>query len=171
MGHIDGCVWTMVPKCYLPCRLLADRHYSRQTPGHPLFTRPGYNQVLYYKDPKGEAAWVWFRPKWESGIKGTQRKDKLLSIECTLFRNETSAKSSELILEACFALQSWEHAIDVAWPDGAITGIKSSATTRGRSKSSLPGQCYRVAGWIPLEHNSSAKADVWLTYPREWFAI
>ena len=136
-----------------------------------MFTRPGYNQVLYYSDEKGEAVWVWFRPKWESGIKGTMRKDKLLAIECTLFRNESGMRSSSLILEACLALTTWERALDVQWPDGAITGIKSSATKKRRSKHALPGECYRRAGWIEFEHRASDKADVWLKYPREWFPI
>lgn len=125
--------------------------------------------VLYFADEKGEAAWVWFRPKWESGIKGTMRKDGLFAIECTLFRNESSALSSYLIVEVCIALCNWERALDVAWPDGAITGIKSSATAARRSKHALPGKCYREAGWEEFEHRSSDRADVWLKLPREWF--
>lgn len=163
--------WTEVHKGDTRCRLLADRHYSRQTPGHPMFTRPGYNQVLYTSDQKGEAVWVWFRPKWESGIKGTERKDKLRAIECTLFRNETSILSSALIMDACLFLCGWARAQDVEWPDGAITGIKSSATVRRRSKHALPGKCYRDAGWVEFEHNKSDRADTWLQFKREWFPL
>lgn len=149
--------------------MLADRHYSRQTPGHPSFTRPGFNQVLRCSGPKGMAVWVWFRPKWESGIVGTTRKDGLFAIECTLFRNESGLLSSELIKDACLALKHWERAQDVEWPDGAITGIRENATADRRGKANLPGHCYRMAGWEEFEHNKSVRADCWLRYRREWF--
>lgn len=164
-------VWEEVSKGDARCRALADRHYSRQTPGHPMFTRPGYNQVLYYSDSKGDAVYVWFRPKWESGIKGTMRKDGLYAIECTLFRNESAALSSYLILDACAALMNWPKSHDTDWPDGAITGVKSGATERRRSKHALPGACYRRAGWIEFEHNKSDRADTWLKFKREWFPL
>lgn len=157
--------WAETHKGDKDCRLLADCHYSRQTPGHPMFCRPGYNLVL--KAPR--AVWVWFRPKWESGIKGTERKDKLRAIECTLFRNESPILSSVLILEATLLwLPRWERAQDTDWPDGAITGIKSSATAARRSRKSPPGKCYLAAGWEQFEHRASDRADVWLRFRREW---
>jgi hypothetical protein len=154
--------WYLTHKGDVECRMLADKHYSRQNPGHPMFCRPGYNLVLWTEGPVGQAVWVWFRPKWESGIKGTERKDKLRAIECTLFRNESGLLSSELIIEASAALGCWEHALDVDWEDGAITGIKSDVTACRRSKNSLPGECYRRAGWKPFDHRSSRRADTWL---------
>jgi hypothetical protein len=154
--------WKITHKGDTECRILADRHYSRQTPGHPMFCRPGYNLVLWAEGPTGQATWVWFRPKWESGIVGTERKDKLHAIECTLFRNESGLLSSDLIVEASAILGVWEHALDVEWPDGAITGIKTDATYKRRSKRALPGECYRRAGWKPFEHRSSNRADTWL---------
>lgn len=135
-----------------------------------MFCRPGYNMVLRAEGPKGLAVWVWFRPKWESGLLGTMRKDKLFAIECTLFRNCSGFLSSELIREATELLMTWERAQDVEWPDGAITGVKSSATVRGRSKKSPPGKCYLAAGWEPFEHRKSDRADIWLRYRREWLA-
>jgi hypothetical protein len=120
--------------------------------------------VLKARGLVGCAVWVWFRPKWESGIQGTERKDGLRAIECTLFRNESGFLSSELIREACDWLLKWEHALDTKWPDGAITGIKSDATARGRSKRSLPGQCYRAAGGVEFNHRKSNRADVWLKW-------
>jgi hypothetical protein len=163
-------MWNETHKGDIECRLLADRHYSRQTPGHPMFCRPGYNFVLKATGPLGLATWVWFRPKWESGIKGTERKDKLRAIECTLFRNESGLLSSDLIREATVLLLTWPRALDVEWPDGAITGIKSDATMRGRSKNSPPGKCYLAAGWEPFEHRRSDRADVWLRFRREWLS-
>jgi hypothetical protein len=160
--------WEIVSKGDVRCRALADRHYSRQTPGHPMFTRPGYNMVLWCKGPKGEAVWVWFRPKWESGIKGTERKDKLRAVECTLFRNESGILSSTLIQEACKLLLTWDK-LTVDWPDGAITGIREDVTARYRSKRAHPGQCYIHAGWKPFEHNTSERATHWLRLLPEEF--
>ena len=125
--------------------------------------------VLRLNQGNAMAVWVWFRPKWESGIKGTERKDGLRAIECTLFRNETTIRSSDLIQDACYMLLRWGHAWDVEWPDGAVTGINTQATRKRRSKHALPGKCYREAGWVPFEHRASDKADVWLKLPWEWF--
>jgi len=132
-----------------------------------MWTRPGYNQILYAEHPNGKAAcFCWWRPKWESGIKGTERKDGLRCIECALFRNETPWLSSELISAAVQAVMLWEHAWDVEWPDGLITGIGSRQTSAGRSKFHKPGHCFRKAGFVAFEKNVG-RADVWLKIPRE----
>lgn len=125
--------------------------------------------MLKARGPRGLAVWVWFRPKWESGIVGTMRKDGLFAIECTLFRNESGLLSSELIVDACRALKQWDRAHDVEWPDGAITGVNSGATNKRRGRTNLPGHCYRVAGWEDFEHNKSDRADTWLRYERGKF--
>lgn len=141
------------------CRELADRHYTRQSVGAPMFTRPGYNLVLW----KPNVCFVWWRPKWESGIKGTERKDKLRCIECTLFRNESTERSSNLILEAEHELMFWSRANDVELRDGLITAVGVPQTQRRRSKNSRPGECYLRAGWNYFDHPSSKRRDlVWL---------
>lgn len=38
--------WLVTHKGDCACRLLVDRHYSRQHVGHLMFTRPGRNLVL-----------------------------------------------------------------------------------------------------------------------------
>ena len=112
-----------------------------------MWTRPGWNQILYLEQRSGRAAaFCWWRPKWESGIVGTERKDGLRCIECALFRNETRFRSSDLIKAAVQMVLKWEHANDVEWPDGLITGISSSATAGGRRAGHLPGHCFREAG-------------------------
>jgi len=162
--------WASTHKGDLRARLLADKHYTRGTPGHPMWTRPGYNFVLYAKYPQGEALFCWWRPKWEDGRPGTQRKDGLRVLECTMFRRvgETDL-ASELIVKAVSALNSPESRIALqlhyAGPvEGLITGISTEKTKRGRSKSNLPGHCYRMAGWTHLEKNPG-RADVWLKHP------
>jgi hypothetical protein len=156
--------WIETDKGDPRCRELADRHYTRQTVGHPLWTRPGWNQVLYAEQRNGRSAsFAWWRPKWESGLKGTERKDGLRAIECAIFRNETRFRSSDLIDEAMACLMSWPHANDVEWPDGIITGVGSKQTSAGRSPDHEPGWCFREAGFVDFPH-LSGRADVWLRY-------
>lgn len=157
--------WVRVPKGDVRCRKLADRHYTRQRPGHPQWTRPGYTHVLYASDQYGEAVWCWWRPKWEAGV---ERGDKLRCIECTIFRREGLAiLSSDLVRAAVAALDTAQArqdlALDVCGPisDGLITGIGSQETSRGRSKHSPPGKCFRDAGWTDFDHKPG-RADVWL---------
>jgi hypothetical protein len=159
--------WVVTDKRDHRPRLLADRHYTRQSPGHPMWTRPGWNQILYLEQKNGRsAAFCWFRPKWESGIIGTMRKDGLLAIECSLFRNETRFRSSDLIIDAVQMVLTWDHALDVDWPDGLITGVSSSLTAAGRHRDSEPGFCFRCAGWKPFDHpGKNTRADVWLRAP------
>lgn len=160
----DECrYWRLTHKGNQRCRLLADRHYTRQHVGHPLWTRPGYNLVLYYRQANGrEAVFCWWRPKWESGI---ERMDKLRCIECTIFRNQTRVRSSVLIREAVAALLTWRRAADVAWPDGLVTEVNAAATSGGRNRESLAGHCYRMAGFADFEHPGAGKAaDVWLRF-------
>lgn len=115
-------------------RVLADRHYTRIRVGHPMWTRPGWNFSLYAEQQNGRAAvFNWWRPKWESGLLGTARKDKLKAIECTIFRNETRFRSSDLIREAVSAVLTWKHALDVEWSDGLISGVSSVKTAGGRA--------------------------------------
>lgn len=157
--------WTVTTKADQRPRLLADRHYTRVKPGHPMWTRPGYVQILYLEQKSGRAAaFCWWRPKWESGIPGTARKDGLRCIECTLFRNESRWRSSDLIHSAMDSLQTWEHARDVEIPDGVITGVSAGKTAQGRAPDHLPGHCFRAAGWEEFDH-AAGRADVWLRAP------
>jgi hypothetical protein len=162
-------LWYAVDKGDPACRALANRHYTRQNTAHPMWTRPGYNFVLYSYDTHGQAAWCWWRPKWEAGV---ERMDGLRVLECTLFRNETHLRSSLLITDAVEAL-TWpdaraclhlEHPF--RWP--LLTGINSEATARRRSRHAQPGHCFRAAGWHDFAHRQG-RADVWLTYnmPRQ----
>lgn len=154
--------WVETTKADPRPRILADRHYTRQRPGHPMWTRPGYNQILYFEQKSGRAAaFCWFRPKWESGIVGTERKDKLRCIECALFRNETRFRSSDLIEAAVDKVLGWEHALDVDWPDGLVSAVSSAATAAGRAADHEPGWCFLRAGWQRFDH-AVGRADVWL---------
>lgn len=134
---------------------LADRHYTRQKPGTALATRPGVNLCFVLSD--GLAAWVTWRPIPEVG-----RKDGLEAWECTLFRNEGARLSSALISEAsALTFRRW------GWPprDGLISAVGVEQTKRRRSRRSLPGVCFREAGWVEFAHPFPEPSKVWLRAP------
>lgn len=162
--------WVAVHKGNVVARELADGHYTRQTPGHPMWTRPGYNFVLLAHYENGAALYCWWRPKWEDGRPGTQRKDGLRVIECTMFRRvgETD-QASDLIHAAVNSLRSDAaraalHLDKAGMIEQLLTGVSSKKTARGRSKKHKAGYCYRMAGWTELVKRTG-RADVWLTYP------
>ena len=168
--------WVVVTKADSRARAMADRHYTRQHPGHSQWTRPGYSAVLIASAPLGQALFVWWRPKWEHGTPGTDRKDHLRCLECTHFRREGSPaqeaerevlpKASTLILEAVEMLTHpdvrAELHIDTAGEirDGLITGVGTTATASRRSKHAEPGRCFQMAGWQRME-KCTRRASVW----------
>lgn len=120
--------WQKVGKADPECAALADRHYSRRKIGAPQFMPPGQTIVL-----KGPAAvFGWWRPAPSSGIKSMNGLD---GWTCTIFRNEGSVLSSELILEA-------EEFITECGPDGLLTYVFDK-----KIRSTNPGACFRKAGW------------------------
>jgi len=170
--------WTVTNKGDIRCRMMADRHYTRQSIGNPRWTRPGYSAVLYAQSAAGAGLFVWWRPKWEDGRPGTARKDGLRCLECTHFRREGLAVgepgalpvASDMIRAAVAALdwpavRSALH-LDAAGPiaDGVLTGIGSKQTAKRRSRTSEPGECFLRAGWARVEKRKS-RADVWLSLP------
>lgn len=79
--------WERVKRYDARARELADRHYSRQTPGAVDFMPPGVTFVLWrpgavwgvveHLDPRGRRVW-----------------------RCSIFRNESGEKASDLIKSA-----------------------------------------------------------------------
>ncbi|AQT85673.1 hypothetical protein ERICIV_00871 [Paenibacillus larvae subsp. larvae] len=127
--------WILTHKGDSSCRLLADRHYSRQTIGHPMFTRPGRNLVL--RTALGNAVWV----TW-SGI----RDDGLDAWECAVFRNESNYLSSFLI----------KLAVDATigeWGTPPVDGIITYVDPK-KINSVNPGCCFKKAGWQRIGKSS-----------------
>lgn len=107
---------------------LADRHYSRQTIGSPQFVAPGRN--LVYRDREGLVVfvWLWQLPEY--------RDDKEEGYCCSIFRNESQRKSSDIILEA-------EELATKEWgANRMFTYVDPS-----RIASVNPGFCFKQAGW------------------------
>lgn len=102
-------------------RQLADRHYSRKSPGALLFVGPGFKIVL--RNPEG--TWVF---AWRNAAK---REDGQTGWECSIFHNESGLLSSGIIL-ACE-----EH----------VEGRKFTYIDPKKVKSTNPGYCFLCAGW------------------------
>lgn len=124
---------------------LADRHYSRQTIGARGFMPPGKRIALWMpgavcgvclnKDPLGTMRW-----------------------RNTIFRNETRLLSSALIIEATWqTYDEWEDEYDELPSIPLTTEIDVDATAARRSKRSVPGGCFRHAGWTFVEIRQRVK--------------
>ena len=109
-------------------RQLADRHYSRRTPGARQFAYAGRKLVL--RDAAGTVLFVWMWPYPE------MRMDGQLGYNCSIFRNESERRSSEIILEA-------EAAAFAKWGPGRVFTYVDPRKIRSRN----PGYCFRMAGW------------------------
>lgn len=102
-------------------RALADRHYSRQTPGARDFVGPGRTIIL--RDPAGTWLWVWRKCQF--------RLDGQYGWECSIFRNEGTRRSSEIILEC----------------ERYVSGRVFTYVDHRKVRSSNPGYCFQCAGW------------------------
>lgn len=93
---------------------LADRHYSRQKPGTPQFVKPG--RCAVFLTPDCDALWVtswpfaqWVKHAWPGAW------------ECSLFRNESPHKASDLIREAVSAtLDIWPNPPSISSSVGPV---------------------------------------------------
>jgi hypothetical protein len=137
-------IWRRVTKFDPRAAALADRHYSRRTPGSPQFMPPGQTVILL-GDP-GPAVFGWWRPDPKAGIIPMNGLD---GWTCTIFRNETQEQSSVLILMA----EAWLKALDVSCgPDGLITYVWDR-----KVKSVNPGYCFKKAGWRVTGRSADGK--------------
>ena len=120
---------------------LADRHYNRRSVGSPQFVPPGRN--LCFVTEAGDAVWTtsWPFPEY---VRHAWPGAWVNSI----FRNESGALSSELILEAIAATRwTWEP------PElGIVSFVDADKVRRKRD----PGRCYRRAGF---EHVGYTKKE------------
>ncbi len=125
--------WSISFRADPAVRVLADRHYNRQSIGSPQFVPPGRCVVL--RTLCGRASWVTLsqRPEY---VKHAWP----LAWNNSLFRNEGAGLSSELIREAIAAtLAMWP----CPSPQGIVTFVDPSRVRRKRD----PGRCYLRAGF------------------------
>jgi hypothetical protein len=127
--------WELTDKFDPRAAMLADRHYSRRKPGSPQFMPPGQTIVLVTRN--GSAVFGWWRPDPGAGI---VPMDGLDGWTCTIFRNESTDRSSDMILEAERALV--RQSGGACGPDGMLTYVWDA-----KVKSINPGYCFKRAGW------------------------
>jgi hypothetical protein len=128
---VDGS-WLPVRDGDPRARALYLRHYSAEKgmayrTGSPLFVAPGEKFVLLTL--ACDALFVWLRNT-------VQRWDRQEGVNCAAFRNESPARSSDLIREA-MAL-AWAR-----WPGQRLFTYVNPAKIR----STNPGYCFKQAGW------------------------
>jgi hypothetical protein len=108
--------------------MLADRHYSRRTVGARQFLYSGRKIVI--RDARGDVLFGWLYPD------ETMRMDQQTGYNCAIFRNESTRRSSEIILECeAIAIERWG-------PNRMYTYVNPA-----KIKSANPGYCFKQAGW------------------------
>lgn len=117
---------------------LADRHYNRRKIGSPQFVPPGRNVVLLTRD--ADALWVtswpfaeYVRHAWPGAWVNS------------LFRNESPALASELILEAVAVTRS-------VFGEPPELGLVTFVDERKVRPNRQPGRIYLRAGFRPVGH-------------------
>ena len=129
-------LWLQTTKGDPEARALADRHYSRRTPGLPQFVKPGRSLVLL--TPRANALWV----------SSTQKPELVRHAwpgawECSYFRNESGLLSSSLIRAAVLATRE-------AWGPAPPHGFVTFINDRKIRPKADPGYCFLRAGWTRL---------------------
>lgn len=135
-------------------RELADRHYSRQSHGHPQFVPPG--RALVLRTPEGDAYWVTSWP-----FAQYTKHEWAGAWICSAFRNESTHLSSELILDAVSATRAhfWRDSVP---SQGFVTFVDAGKTRHKRD----PGRCFRRAGFRHVGYTKDGLYALQLTADR-----
>lgn len=132
-------IWLQVRDGYGPALMLHSRHYSKyhykDKRKVSRFVGPGERIVLITANE--DALFVWRKFKDASGQKG---------INCSIFRNESDFKSSQLILEA-------EKFASERWPGERFYTYVNPK----KIKSTNPGYCFKIAGWTECGKTAKRK--------------
>lgn len=125
-------VWRLSHRADPEARVLADRHYSRQSIGAPQFVPPGRCLVLV----TGGAYWVTSWP-FAAYVKHAWAGAWV----CSAFRREADCpyRASDLIREAV-AISRWK------WPEVPEMGMVTFVDPR-HVQTGVLGYCYRRAGF------------------------
>jgi len=122
---------------------LADRHYSRRTPGARQFCYSGRKLVL--RDAAGLVLFVWMYPD------PALRMDGQTGANCAIFRNESGRWSSDIILEA------EQHALG-KWPElQRFYTYVDPRKIRSTNPGYCPGYCFLMAGWKKIRRAPSSR--------------
>lgn len=149
--------WTRIHHRDVRARQMADRHYSRRTPGAAEFIPAGHKVVLMHFAADGTPAALWasHRPAPSANL-ARPRFDGLDVWDCSIFRIEQrSIRASDLIREAVAITRG-------IWPelpnDGFYTTINPRHVPpikrRGRD---VWGYSYIKAGWRLIPSRTKAR--------------
>ena len=114
-------------------RALADRHYSRQTPGAVGWSPPGEHFAIVSPDQ-----WVW------AAVRGLDPAGAM-RWRVTIFRREAGPRASDIVrlaTDATFA--SWTRRGLLPMPAEALTTEVNPGRVRHKRD---PGRCFLRAGW------------------------
>ena len=128
--------WWLTKDGDAECLALYEKHYSahryRDGRVRKLFCGPGEKIVLRAFD--GAAFFVWRR--FKDDCIDTRTGLRQSGINCAAFRNEGTARSSDLVRQA-------DAIADCCWPDRRHYTYVDAAKVASRN----PGYCFLVAGW------------------------
>lgn len=137
-------------------------HYSRRTPGSKTFTGIGREVVLLAVD--GTAVWSVVYQRTPQRVGSGASRGRAAATDTTprhiwrnnVFRNLGGGLSSSLIREAlAMTYDVWSERY------GALPAerLRTEVDTK-RIRSTNPGYCYKVAGWVP-DRVVSGKLYLW----------
>lgn len=154
MPHVDNPMpWTLSHRADQRVRVIADRHYNRQSVGAMQFVPPGRCLVLSGPSAFWITSWPfaeYVRHAWAGAW------------VCSAFRNEGTARSSDLIKSALsvtrwrwsrapavegWALRRRHDRTDVARTEFAMVTFVNTAKTMTKRD---PGRCFRRAGFVEI---------------------
>lgn len=141
---------------------MADRHYSRQSPGTPEFTPTGNKIVLMHFTEDGAPAALWASHRPEPGQ--ATRADGRDAWACTMFRVERkTVLASDLIREAVAITKALWAPLPA---DGFYTTVnpRKVAPVMRRGKP-VWGYCYIKAGWRVEDERTKTRDLIVLTFP------
>ena len=142
---IDG-HWLTVHDGDARALALLKRHYSYKRRargrlrGNGLFVGPGEKMVLLTLNCL--AVFVW-------QCSTVERRDGQDGVRCSIFRNETSVRSSDLIREAMQL--AW-----LRWPGERLFTYVADAKVRSPN----PGYCFKMAGWRYCGRNADGRLSI-----------
>jgi len=131
--------------------IFADRHYSRRTVGARQFMYSGRKLVLRNAEGTILFGWIW--------AEDDKRSDGQTGYNCVIFRNESSRKASDILLEAeRLAFEKWGPNRLYSYIDPSkttiITALRNYPKWGIRKGERIVGFSYRKAGWKPVLHKN-----------------
>lgn len=129
-------LWWITKDADATCKALHERHYShyhyRDGRKPKKFIGPG--EYIALRTAAGDAVWVW--RKFIDACIDQRTGERQGGVNCAVFRNESTHRSSELIRQA-------DAIADCVWP-----GLRHYTYVNPKAvRSSNPGFCYQCAGW------------------------